>query len=278
MDVSMLSQRDEVLDLIIERLGRVPVGFSEKVNFIKASKKSDETWLAAGVLLLLFFRGKPEQGEFVFQLIKRASTVPQPGDISCPGGMLGTFLDPLFRPFVAHRFSPILREDVLEYAKKRGKSTFRNITLFLTNALRESWEEIGLNPFNVMFLGPLSCADLITFRRTIFPLVGYVKNDWHFRPNWEVEKIIEIPLREFFEDENYGLCLVEASSELKQDVDRAWHFPCFIYQDEVLWGATFNIIMNFFKIVFDLKLPESHSKRIVRKMLYSDYLTGRRKK
>ncbi|MEA1935448.1 MAG: CoA pyrophosphatase [Thermodesulfobacteriota bacterium] len=265
MDLSILSQRDKVLNLVVEKLGRTPVDFSEK---------RDDAWLAAGVLLLLFFRGD----ELVFQLTKRASTVPQPGDISCPGGTLNTFLDPLLRPFMTNRFSPILREDVLEYAQKRGKFTFRNVKLFLTNALRESWEEIGLNPFNVMFLGPLPCYDLITFRRRIFPLTGFVKNEWHFRPNWEVDRIVEIPLRTFFNDENYGLCSVESSSELKKNIARVRNFPCLIYRDEVLWGATFYIIMNFLKIVFDLELPGSHSKRVVKKVLCPDYMTGSRKK
>lgn len=268
----MLSQREKVLHLIVDKLGGVPVDFSEKANLIKAEKTGDDDWLAAGVLLLLFFR----EGEFVFQLIKRASTVPQPGDISCPGGMLNTFLDPILRPLVAHRILPVLLGDVLEYVKKRGQSAFRNITLFLTNALRESWEEVGLSPFNVMFLGPLPCTDLISFKRTIFPLVGYVKNEWRFRPNWEVESVVEIPLKTFFEDENYGLCSVEAASELRQNINGIWDFPCFIHQDEVLWGATFKIVMNFLKIVFDLELPESHSKRVVKKILYPDYLTGRR--
>ena len=270
MDLSILSQKDEALNLVVEKLGRNPVDFSEKMNLIKTGKKKNDAWLAAGVLLPLFFKND----ELVFQLIKRASTVPQPGDISCPGGMLNTFLDPFFRPLTAHRFSPLLREDVLKYMKRRGKATFRNITLFLTNALRESWEEVGLNPFNVTFLGPLPCYDLTTFRRTIFPITGHVRNRWHFRPNWEVDRVVEIPLRTFFNDHNYGLCSVESSGELRKGIERVRNLPCLIYREEVLWGATFNIIMSFLKIVFDLDLPKTHSKRVVKKVLYPDYLTG----
>jgi 8-oxo-dGTP pyrophosphatase MutT (NUDIX family) len=274
MDLSILSRKDEALNLAGERLGRTPVDFSEKMDFIKTGEEGNNGWRAAGVLLLLFLR----EGEFVFQLTKRALTVPQPGDISCPGGMLNTFLDPFLRLFVAHRFSPVMREDVLEYARRRGKCAFKYITLFLSNALRESWEEVKLNPFNVMFLGPLPCYDLTTFRRTIFPLAGYVKSDWHFRPNWEVNRIVEIPLKAFFENGNYGVCSVEVSRELKQNIDRARDFPCLIYQDEVLWGATFYIIMNFLKIVFGFELLGSHSKRVVKKVLYPDYMTGSREK
>jgi len=270
MDLSILSQKDEALNLVVEKLGRNPVDFSEKMNLIKTGGKKDDAWLAAGVLLPLFFK----DGELVFQLIKRASTVPQPGDISCPGGMLNTFLDPFFRPFTAHRFSPLLREDVLKYMRRRGRFDFRNVTLFLANALRESWEEVGLNPFNVTFLGPLPCYDLKSFRRTIFPITGYVKNKWHFRPNWEVDRVVEIPLRTFFNDENYGIFSVESLIEIKKNIDRVRNFPCLIYRDDVLWGATFNIIMSFLKIVFDLDLPKTHSKRVVKKVLYPDYLTG----
>lgn len=270
MDLSILSQKNEILNLVIEKLGRNPVDFSEKMNLIKAGKKKDDAWLAAGVLLPLFFK----DDELVFQLIKRASTVPQPGDISCPGGMLNSFLDSFFRPLTAHRFSPLLREDVMRRIRRRGKLDFRNITLLLTNALRESWEEVGLNPFNVLFLGPLPCYDLKTFRRTIFPLTGYVKNKWDFHPNWEVDRVVEIPLRAFFNDEHYGIFSVESLIEIRKNVDRIRNFPCLIYGDEVLWGATFSIIINFLKIVFDLDLPDTHSKRVVKKVLYPDYLTG----
>ena len=267
MDISMLSRRDDILNLIVERLGRSPVDFSEKMSLIGAGKRGDKTRAAAGVLLPLSF-----EGEFVLQLIKRSSGVSQPGDISCPGGMLNTFLDPLLRPFVVH----ILRGKALKCARKRERDTFRNITLFLASALRESWEEVRLNPLRVVFLGPLPCRDLTSLKRTIFPLVGYIKNEWCFRPNREVEKIVEIPLRAFLEDENYGLCILDAPIEIMERINLKRDYPCFMYHDEMLWGATFSVIMNFLKIVFDFKLPESYLKRVVKKKLYSDYLTGKR--
>lgn len=274
----MLSHRDDILDLIVERLGRFPVDFSEKMDLMEKRKKGSRVQPAAGVLLLLSYRGKRNEGDFFFQLIKRASGVPQAGDIGCPGGLLNPFLDPFLRLFIVHKFSPILRGDALEYARKRGKTACRNITLFLANALRESWEELRINPFRVVFLGPLPSRDLISFERTIFPLAGYVKDEKGFRPNREVEKIVEIPLRTFFEDGNYGLCRLETTpGKVMEKIDNNRCYPCFIYHDEVLWGATFDVVLNFLKIVFDFKLPESHTERIVKKKLYADYLTGRPK-
>jgi 8-oxo-dGTP pyrophosphatase MutT (NUDIX family) len=264
MDIPMLSQRDDILDLIVERLGRAPVDFSEKMSLIKAEKMGG----GAGVLLPLSF-----EDEFVLQLIKRSSGVSQPGDIGCPGGMLNTFLDPLLRPFVVH----ILRGKALKCAGKRKRDTFRNITLFLTSALREAWEEVRLNPLRVVFLGPLPCRDLTSRKTTIFPLAGYIKNGWCFRPNREVEKIVDIPLRAFLEDENYGLCILDAPIGIMERVNLKREYPCFMYHDEMLWGATFSVIMNFLKIVFDFRPPQAYSKRVVKKKLHSDYLTGRRK-
>jgi hypothetical protein len=59
-----------------------------------------------------------------------------------------------------------------------------------------------------------------------------------------------------------------------------WDFPCLIHQDydgkeEILWGATFGIIMSFLKIMFDFEPPLTYTNRIIKGTLYPDYLTGR---
>ena len=54
-------------------------------------------------------------------------------------------------------------------SQSRDKETASLIHLFLTTALREAWEEIGLNPFNIKFLGALPSYSLTLFARTIFP-------------------------------------------------------------------------------------------------------------
>jgi len=143
MGPALLSQKDKFLEIAVKKLGGIPLDFSERMQFIKETLGTGEVHQAAGVLLLLHFRKnheRPEkqEGEFTFQLIKRSAAVAQPGDLSCPGGFLQRFLDPLLRPFVTSGFVPILRGDALTYARKRDAETFRVMTLFLTNALRES--------------------------------------------------------------------------------------------------------------------------------------------
>jgi 8-oxo-dGTP pyrophosphatase MutT (NUDIX family) len=276
--------KDDFLSLIVERLGAVSIDFSEKMNFIYESRKSDEPAQAAGVLLPLHYREKSsidvhQDGDFTFLLIKRSSKVSQPGDLSCPGGMLNGFIDPLFRPAIASGLFPILRGKAFDYARQREKDTFRKMTLFLTNAVRETWEETNICPSKIAFLGPLPTYSLHLFRRTIFPLVGYVKQDWHFRSNSEVDRIVEIPLHSFFQEENYAVYRIELAGSLASEGNQPQDFPCLIYRDDkghedILWGATFYIIINFLHIVLDFGLPAFSAKRIVKKVINRDYLTG----
>lgn len=280
MDLSLLLQKDEFLELIVKKLGSTPLDFSERMQFIKKSRQTDELHQAAGVLLPLRFRENPSDGpegrEFTFQLIKRSPTVAQPGDLSCPGGLLHRFLDPILRSFVTGRLVPILQGNALKCARKRDAETFRIMTLFLTNASRESWEEIRLSPWNVLFLGPLPTYSLTLYRRTIFPLVGFVKNPWTIRLNSETERVVEIPLKSFFEEGNYGLYTAEVSDQSRPNYEES-SYPCFIHRDnegreEILWGATFNIIISFLQIVLDYKLPDMRTKKVIKMTRHPRYL------
>ena len=282
-----LLNKEQLLALIVEKLGGCSIDYSEKMRFVHGTRKDEEPHSAAGVLLLLHFRSndpvsKHNNGEFIFQLIKRSAKVTQPGDLSCPGGLLHYFLDPLLRPLITSRLIPILRGNALKYTLMKDRSTSRTITLFLTNAVREAWEETGLKPWNILFLGPLPTYSLHLFKRTIFPLVGFVKREWHFYPNSEVETIVEIPLTTFFDGRNYGLYSIETSNDLGEARQDTREFPCLIIRDnqgkeEILWGATFFIIINFLKIVLNFEIPDLHEKRVITRILGPEYITGHHK-
>lgn len=283
MDTSILSNKQEFLNLVIEKLGKAPVDFCETADFVTTENlKQAGTWGVAGVLVPLFFMENGGTGEFAFKLIKRSKSVVQAGDLSCPGGMLHPVADGILRPFVASGLLPVLRGAPRRYLQERGFSQYRQVTLFLANALRESWEEIGLNPFNVQFLGPLPCNPLLAFTRIIFPLAGYIRQNGPGRISREVEKIINIPLRNFFDENNYCMFTIESEYPLKNNVAAIRQFPCFTAADEqgnqeILWGATFFIITNFLKSVLGFELPESYTRRNFTKVLKAEYLTGKRK-
>lgn len=277
-----LNIREAFLARVIEKLGTHPSDFPTAFREIAASDR-DNRQRAAGVLLPLLFResspgSSTAEGSFLFQLIKRSHRVPQPGDLSFPGGMLHPVLDRILRPLLTHGPFPILRGNARKYAVLQNADAFGLISLFLTNALRESWEEIRLPPSRVFFLGPLPTYKLALFRRTIFPVAGFVGNPGLLHPNWEVEKIVEIPLSSFYQKERFGCYQMDIGDP---DGKKQFQYPCLIHHDpdggeEVLWGATFNIIVQFLGIVLNYRLPEWEKGPVIRRSLKPYYLTGRR--
>ena len=276
-----INTRDAFLNRVIEKLGTHPCGFQKTFREIATSDR-DNRRRAAGVLLPLLFResspgNSTAEGSFLFQLIKRSPTVPQPGDLGFPGGMLHPVLDRILRPLLTHGPFPILRGKACQYAVSQNADAFGLISLFLANALRESWEEIRLPPSRVLFLGPLPTYNLTLFRRTIFPVAGFVENQGLLRPNREIEKIVEIPLASFYQEERFGCYQIEAGAP---DRKKPLQYPCLIHYDpdggeELLWGATFNIIVQFLGIVLDYRLPEWKQGPVIIRSLKPDYLTGR---
>lgn len=274
--------RDITIKHIVERLKTAKINYHERTKSRKQTgehKKQTE----AGVLIPIFFKTDQsmDNGEFIFLLSKRSAAVPQSGDLSGPGGKLEPFLDRFLSFFIVHGFPPLLGGDALMYARERGKIAFDRIALFLANAVRESWEEIRLSPFNVRFLGPLPSYRLHLFTKTIFPMIGLVEKEWKFHLSREVDKMVEIPLKAFYNKESYGFFSIRSPDDTAGGTEDEWKFPCLIHknikgEEEVLWGATFNIIMSFLDIAFDFTLPEIQPERIITKTLYPDYLTGNR--
>lgn len=283
-DPGLLRCRDAFLARTVERLGTYPSDFSSTIAQITAPEKGIAPRQAAGVLLPLLFRqsapGDHPEMQFVFQLIKRSSRVSQPGDLSCPGGMIHPFIDRLLRPLLIHGPFPIIRGPARRFALQREPAIRRIMILFLANALRESWEEIGLSPFHVRFLGPLPTHSLKRSMRTIFPLAGFVEKPGALNPNREVEKIVEIPLASFYEPRSIGCYILSAPDPADPTVLQSLRYPCLIHLDsnggeEVLWGATFHILVEFLAIVMDYRLPDWEKGRVVHRTLHADYLTGR---
>lgn len=285
MNLSLLQDREGLRQKVIESLSREPVDYVAKFEFIHGHRKGRAVWSGGGVLLPLYFREDrnhrgEESGQYVFLLSKRSENVQQPGDLCAPGGGIHPFIDSLSEMLLQFGLLPGVRGPALERARSRGKQTYEKILFLLGNALRESWEELRLSPFNVEFLGPLPTYCLQSRRWIIFPLVGRVKRSWKARFSWEVDKIVSIPLELFFQPENYGVYSLEVPEKLvAQGIPNPWEFPCLIHredeEEEILWGATFKVIQTFFKIVFDFSFPPAETGRVIHRPLASNYLTGR---
>lgn len=280
MDLSLFHQKDIFPSFVTAKLAEATIDYKEKHSLIENANKTNPYHLEAGVVLLLHYKSNQKNPEYVFQLIKRSDKVTQAGDISCPGGILHPRIDKILSFFLKTGIIPDLRKKTLNYDASKDKETNSLIRLFLTNALREAWEEIGLNPFNILFLGALPYYSLTSFAITIYPLVCLTPKPFRYQLSSEVDKILEIPLSFFFQSSNYALLEIAtpmgntASSQNNR-------LPCLVIPDrrgniDILWGATFHIITNFLRIISDDSLPLPSSSRIIKKVLTNSYISGNR--
>ena len=109
----------------------------------------------------------------------------------------------------------------------------------VATALRESEEEIGLEPDRVEILGSLRAYDTVTGFR-VYPVIGWVAEPpaaWRADPS-EVTEVFEVPLDFLLEPANH-----QRDSYLRNGERR--HFFVLPYEGRYIWGATAGILVNF---------------------------------
>ena len=238
---------------------------------------------ASAVLFLLGLKtcGNGASPEPYLILNKRSDKVRQPGDLCCPGGGIMPFLDPLLGRTLTLPGFPMSRctpWKAFQYEKSSQAHILRSL---FSTSLRESFEEMRLVPLDVTFLGPLPSQKLVLFQRTIFPLVGWVGHQTRYFPNWEVDKIVYIPIRKLLNPDNYVQYQYRFTFPGTSQVSwQTYESPCFLHQHrqerEVLWGATCRITLNFLKIVFAFEPPDVTTLPIVTSDMDANYLGGKR--
>lgn len=169
---------------------------------LKATPKDKHKVKSSSVLVLLF----EENNNLMICLIKRPSHMKHhAGQIALPGGKI---------------------ED--------GESISET-------ALRETFEEIGVEANSIEILGQLSDFYVEVSRFQIFPVIGWLNNkaDFVLNPN-EVEKLIFFPIKNFSEP-FHEIELETLTGKL--------NVPCIKYNDEIIWGATAMILSEFSDLI-----------------------------
>ncbi len=212
-------------------------------------------------------------------LTKRSLKVKQPGDLCCPGGSISSGLDFYLAKLLYLPGSPLSRWPYWSLWRKKRYKEARRLALLFATCLREGFEEMRLNPLGVKFLGPLPSQQLVMFRKVIYPMVCWTGRQKRFFPNWEVERVVYIPLKNLLDPSNYARYRLHIESSQKNGNDlKTKEYPCFLheYQEEpeVLWGATFGITMVFLGTIFGFKPPDMDSLPVVYGSLGENYLTG----
>jgi hypothetical protein len=107
-------------------------------------------------------------------------------------------------------------------------------------------------------------------------MVVWVERQRHFFPNWEVEKIVRIPLRNLLESSAYACYRI--SFEYREKDVLVQDFPCFLHQaereSEILWGVTYRIVTAFLEYVFGFNPPPLKDLPVIEGRVGEKYLRG----
>ncbi|HEX2916680.1 MAG TPA: CoA pyrophosphatase [Chloroflexia bacterium] len=160
----------------------------------------------AAVLMLI--RPLGEEAEPHLTFIRRSEKVrTHKGQVSFPGGS----------------FSP--EDEVLEQT-----------------ALRETHEELGIEPVRLQVLGPLAPVDTVVSNFMIYPFVAVPKEPFqelvYVPDDFEVAGVLEIPLRQLIHPGS----LQEEEWVMRGKPRKVFFYN---YRQTVIWGATAFILRNF---------------------------------
>jgi 8-oxo-dGTP pyrophosphatase MutT (NUDIX family) len=118
----------------------------------------------------------------------------------------------------------------------------------LAAALRESHEEIGIDPSDVRVLGRL---DQVTaaYDFVVTPFIGVIPPFYEFRLNpAETDTVFSVPIASLLEPK----CVVIAD-HLSSHGEPVYHFYCNGWD---IWGATARIIVQFLDLVYGYRVKK----------------------
>ena len=105
-------------------------------------------------------------------------------------------------------------------------------------ALRETQEEIGINPSEAQVIAELSGMATVVSNSHIVPVVASYKYAPRMQPmNSEVDRVFTVPLSELARTDTY-------SQEYWKFPDRELQINFFYLDDETIWGATARMLLQ----------------------------------
>jgi 8-oxo-dGTP pyrophosphatase MutT (NUDIX family) len=128
-----------------------------------------------------------------------------------------------------------------------------------STALREAYEEIGLEPTRVRILGKMKELPTIS-NYCVTPVVGVIP--WPFELKLEVtevSRVFSIPLDWLMDPAHHEVRLRTVPELFSNILKEKTHPVIFFerYQDELLWGVSAQITLNFIDILTNKKLADA---------------------
>ncbi|MCW7553360.1 CoA pyrophosphatase [Endozoicomonas gorgoniicola] len=134
-----------------------------------------------------------------------------------------------------------------EVAFPGGKKDATDSDLLFT-ALRESWEEIRLEPKLVRIVGRGSSV-ISRYGLEVTPFVGIISQTPELSANTdELDRIFSIPLEFLLDPDNL-------KTDLWQMSDHTYQMPFFLYGEYRVWGLTAVMLAECLNIGFDASIP-----------------------
>jgi 8-oxo-dGTP pyrophosphatase MutT (NUDIX family) len=130
-----------------------------------------------------------------------------------------------------------------------GGKQDENDTDNIVTALRETHEEIGIEPSRIQVLGRLTELYIPPSNFLVYPSVGYTNTIEKFYPEAsEVEKVVEIPVDFFLDEKNINL-----QTEVPVFNNTKVVVPAYKFDDHIIWGATAIILSEFTYILNQIR-------------------------
>lgn len=169
--------------------------------------------------------------------------------IARPGLIPAAVLLPIFEKNSEAHFLLTLRTHTVDTHKGQisfpGGGREKDDRTIHDTALRETFEEVGIQPQAIQIIGDLD--DVIAVSdHLVTPVVATIPHPYDFKVSAEeIEELIEIPLSFFMDLSN---CRVEERSHRGQRV------PVYFYTSgrHIVWGLTAHIIRGFLNVCFDI--------------------------
>ena len=111
-----------------------------------------------------------------------------------------------------------------------------------STALREAWEEVGLDPKDVTVLGLLGDIETVT-GFLVTPVVGRIPYPYPFRLSpVEVQELLEVPWSVFSERQGHR-------RETAEHGGRTFEVDFYQYWEDTIWGATARITRQLVELI-----------------------------
>jgi len=114
---------------------------------------------------------------------------------------------------------------------------------FIDTALREANEEVNVDSSKVKVLGGLSKLHIPPSNFDVYPIIAFAENRPDFRPNQEVERILEVKLSELLLPET------KTTRTIHHRLGKLVEVPCYVVENEIIWGATAMIVSELITLI-----------------------------